>query len=121
MTTYSDFSVDQVLHIQLAIHSYVCRVPELTTKCIDERESIQFPNGVEQSADKNSYYLDLFTFFTNVNAPTIEQGKVPTMQYTMLVFRKISLLHNGGFQLLDLIITKLKSHMTCQTSMHLIG
>ena len=87
MTTPSDFNVDQVLHVQyslLYIHMYV----ELTTKCIDERESIQFPNGVEQSADKNSYYLDLFTFFTNVNAPTIEQGKVPTMQCTMLVFRK---------------------------------
>ena len=27
----------------------------------------------------------------------------------------------GGFQLLDLIITKLKSHMTCYNSMPLIG
>ena len=28
---------------------------------------------------------------------------------------------SGGFQLLDLIITKLKSHMTCYNSMPLIG
>ena len=27
----------------------------------------------------------------------------------------------GGFQLLDLIITELKSHMTCYNSMPLIG
>ena len=27
----------------------------------------------------------------------------------------------GGFQLLDLIITELKSHMTCYSSMPLIG
>ena len=27
----------------------------------------------------------------------------------------------GGFQLLDLIIKKLKSHMTCYNSMHRIG
>ena len=29
--------------------------------------------------------------------------------------------HKGGFQLLDLIITELKSHMTCYNSMPLIG
>ena len=28
---------------------------------------------------------------------------------------------DGGFQLLDLIITELKSHMTCYNSMSLIG
>ena len=28
---------------------------------------------------------------------------------------------SGGFQLLDLIITELKSHMTCYNSMPLIG
>ena len=29
--------------------------------------------------------------------------------------------YNGGFQLLDLIIMELKSHMTCYNSMPLIG
>ena len=31
------------------------------------------------------------------------------------------LIHYGGFQLLDLIIKELKSHMTCYNSMPLIG
>ena len=29
--------------------------------------------------------------------------------------------HKGGFQLLDMIITELKSHMTCYNAMPLIG
>ena len=33
----------------------------------------------------------------------------------------ISCRHSGGFQLLDLIIMELKSHMTCYNSMSLIG
>ena len=36
-------------------------------------------------------------------------------------FEKIPKVDEGGFQLLDLIITELKSHMTCYNSMPLIG
>ena len=38
---------------------------------------------------------------------------------TLLQFNLVTL--QGGFQLLDLIITELKSHMICYTSMPLIG
>ena len=47
-------------------------------------------------------------------------------QFTLMRFEQILSSHDfmplkGGFQLLDLIITELKSHMTCYNSMPLIG
>ena len=49
-------------------------------------------------------------------ADSIWFNKVPLKQ------RKISaFVHNGRFQLLNLIIRELKSHMTCYNSMPLIG
>ena len=58
--------------------------------------------------------FDLIT----LNSPSV--SLCPAVHYRI---RNRSLVYNdiGGFQLLDLIITELKSHKTCYDSMPLIG
>ena len=49
-------------------------------------------------------------------SPSIEENSI---SYVTVQHKKTQA--QGGFQLLDLIITELKSHMTCYNSMPLIG
>ena len=50
-----------------------------------------------------------------------ESGFKPIQQFQGSSIPNLAFSVLGGFQLLDLVITELKSHMTCYHSMPLIG
>ena len=75
-----------------------------------------FGRSVNSISTRGAHYAHLITTGTPgfSDLPTALQGKI-SPEYLEVEYQ------HGGFQLLDLIITDLKSHMTCYNSMLLIG
>ena len=79
---------------------------------------------VQDSGSKpkiDSAEVSLLVLDTNDNAPEFEHSPYTVHVVEEMILDDPIFVVQGGFQLLDLIITELKSHMTCYNSMPLIG
>ena len=65
----------------------------------------------------NQKFLALTSQMNMEAIPKLLKVRIPFIYGRFLIIY----VHQGVFQLLDLIITELKSHMTCYNSMPLIG